>query len=33
MDETLEYLGRQDHLDVYRERATGKLLYVGRADR
>ena len=33
MDETHEYLGRQDQLDVYRERATGKLLYVGRTGR
>lgn len=33
MDASLEYLGRRDHLDVYRERATGKLLYVGRTAR
>ena len=32
LTETHEYLGRKDHLDVYRERATGKLIYVGRTD-
>lgn len=32
IEKSLEYVGREKGLDVYRDRLTGKLLYVGRAD-